>query len=177
MTVPRDTARLTFRRPAEGDVPAIFERYASDPQVTRYLSWPRHQSIEDSRAFLRFSDAEWAIWPSGPLLIFSREDGALLGSTGLTFESPERASTGYVLARAEWGKGYATEALGAMVELASALGVERLRALCHVDHRASWRVMEKCGFQREGVRRRHSVFPNLSRDPCDVLLYCRICHP
>jgi RimJ/RimL family protein N-acetyltransferase len=177
MTVPRDTARLTFRRPTGADVPAIFERYASDAEVTRYLSWPRHRSIADTRSFLRFSDGEWAAWPSGPLLIFSRAQGVLLGSTGLTFESRRRASTGYVLARGEWGKGYATEALGAMVGLATDLGIERLCAVCHVDHHASWRVMEKCGFHREGVRPRYAVFPNLSPDACDVLLYCRNCQP
>ena len=177
MTMPRDTARLTFRRPTAADVPVIFERYASDPEVTRYLSWPRHQSLDDTRAFVHFSDAEWAVRPSGPLLIFARADGVLLGSTGLTFESPDTVSTGYVLARDEWGKGYATEALGAMVELASDLRVARLCAMCHVDHRASWRVMEKCGFHREGVRHRHMVFPNLSSDACDVLLYCRTRQP
>ena len=177
MTLPRDTARLTFRRPTEADLPAIFQRYASDAEVTHYLSWPQHQSLDDTRTFLRFSDGEWALWPSGPLLIFSRAEGVLVGATGLTFESSDTASTGYVLARAEWGKGYATEALGAMVVLATDLGIDRLCAICHVDHRASWRVMEKCGFHREGVRHRHAVFPNLSRDPCDVLLYCRNCQP
>ncbi len=177
MTGPRDTARLTFRRPRLEDAEAIFAVYASDAEVTRYLSWPRHRSLEETRAFVRFSDAEWEQWPAGPLLIFSRADGALLGGTGLAFEAADRAATGYVLARSAWGQGYATEALGAMVALASSAGVGRLCAICHVDHRASWRVMEKCGFQREAVLPRHTVFPNLSPSPVDVLLYCRICHP
>nr|MBA2355602.1 N-acetyltransferase [Acidobacteriota bacterium] len=40
-----ETARLVLRRPVAKDAPAIFERYASDPEVTRFLSWPRHQSL------------------------------------------------------------------------------------------------------------------------------------
>ena len=177
MTELRDTARLTFRRPRADDAADIFDIYASDAEVTRYLSWPRHRSLDETRAFVRFSDAEWEQWPVGPLLIFSRVDGTLLGGTGLAFETPDRAVTGYVLARSQWGKGYGTEALGAMVALASSVGVARLCATCHVDHRASWRVMEKCGFTREAVLPRHTVFPNLSAAPADVLLYCRISHP
>ena len=69
--------------------------------------------------------------------------------------------TGYVLARDAWGQGYATEALAAMVNVAHETGVRRLYALCHAGHRASWRVLEKCGF----VRDREAVdveFPNLA---------------
>jgi RimJ/RimL family protein N-acetyltransferase len=138
------------------------------------LSWPRHTSIEQTRSFLAFSDNEWSHSPAGPLLIHLRADGRLLGGSGLQFETPRRVATGYVLARDEWGKGYATEALRAMVDLAATLGVLRVHAECHPQHRASWHVLEKCGFQREGVLRRHSVFPNLSPDPDDVLLYARI---
>ena len=174
MREPLETARLVLRRPVASDAHAIFNRYASDPEVTRYLAWPRHTAIDETRSFLQFSDAEWARWPAGPLLVFSRADGALIGSSGLSFEAPHRAATGYVVARDQWGKGYATEALGAIVELADRAGVRRLYALCHADHRASWRVMEKCGFEREALMRRHTVFPNLSKEPADVLQYAQI---
>jgi RimJ/RimL family protein N-acetyltransferase len=107
-----ETARLVLRRPVASDAQAIFAGYASDPEVTRYLAWPRHLAIEETHMFLRFSDAEWTKWPVGPLLIFSRADGTLLGGSGLAFETPYRATTGYVLARDHWRKGYATEALG-----------------------------------------------------------------
>jgi RimJ/RimL family protein N-acetyltransferase len=52
-----------------------------------------------------------------------RDDGTLLGSTGLAFETAHRASTGFVLARDAWGAGMATEALAAMVSIAPAHGV------------------------------------------------------
>ena len=177
MSAPLETERLLFRRPVASDVLDIFERYASDADVTRYLAWPRHLSVDDTRTFIAFSDAEWARWPAGPLLIVSRADGSLLGGTGIGFETRGRAITGYVLARDAWGRGYATEALAAMVQLARASGVERLSATCHADHRASWRVMEKCGFTREGLLRSHTVFPNLSDRPADVLLYSQILQP
>ena len=140
----------------------MLERYAGDAEVTRYLGWPRHTSVADTRAFLAVSDAEWSRWPAGPYLLFARDGGQLLGSTGLAFETQERAATGYVLARDAWGRGYATEALQAMVDLARTVMIRHLYALCHPDHQASARVLIKCGFQLEGIRRRSSEFPNLN---------------
>jgi ribosomal-protein-alanine N-acetyltransferase len=169
-----ETRRLVLRRPRPADAEAIFARYASDAEVTRLLSWPTHRTVADTRAFLEFSDAEWQRWPAGPYLIESH-DGRLLGSTGLAFETPLRASTGYVLARDAWGAGYATEALAALAGGVPDLGVQRLYALCHAGHAASQRVLEKCGFAREAVLRFHSEFPNLGPGRLeDVVSYARL---
>jgi RimJ/RimL family protein N-acetyltransferase len=170
-----ETERLLLRRPERRDASAIFERYASDPEVTRFLGWPRHRAIADTRAFLAFSDDEWQRWPAGPYLIESRADGTLVGGSGLGFETPNRAVTGYVLAKDAWGRGYATEALRAMVDLAPQVGVQRLYALCHPDHRASSHVLEKGGFTREAILQKHTEFPNLDPgQPGDVLCYVRL---
>ena len=166
------TPRLVLRRPRPEDAEAIFARYASDPDVTRYVGWPVHASVEDTRHFIACAATEWEQWPAGPDLVHARAGGTLLGGTGLAFETPQRAMTGYVLARDAWGRGYATESLQAMTDLAPSCGVRRLYAICHTEHAASFRVLEKGGFTREGVLRRHSVFPNLSPDdPSDVLCY------
>ncbi len=170
-----ETVRLVLRRPRETEVEAIFTRYASDPDVTRFMAWPRHRSLADTKAFLAFSDAEWDRWPAGPYILRSRADGTLLGSTGLAFETPFRASTGYVLAKDVWGKGYATEALQAMVDIARMVGIRRLYAICHTEHRASRRVLEKAGFLREGVLHRHIELPNLNPgEPSDVFCYALV---
>jgi [ribosomal protein S5]-alanine N-acetyltransferase len=66
----------------------------------------------------------------------------------------------------------------AMAELAAELGIERLYALCHPDNRASAHVLAKAGFTREGVLRRHTVFPNI--DPTtaqDVECWARLAPP
>ena len=98
----RETPRLLLRPPRPDDAGAIFARYAGDPEVTRYLGWPRHLSVEDTNAFIGFSRADWARSAGGPLLIFSRRTGSLLGSSGLLFEAPHRAMTGYVFAHDAW---------------------------------------------------------------------------
>jgi ribosomal-protein-alanine N-acetyltransferase len=170
-----ETARLVLRRPLATDAEAIFARYASDPEVTRFLSFPTHRSLALTHAFLAWSDGEWDRWPAGPYLVEARAGGALLGSTGFAFESPQRASTGYVLARDAWGQGFATEALRAVVEVARTKELRRLQALCHPEHRPSWRVLEKCGFEREGILRRYAELPNFRPgEPVDLLFYARV---
>ena len=169
-----DTDRLTLYQPGIADAQAIFERYANDAEVTRFLSWPRHHSLDDTRAFLDFSASQWDEWPAGPYLIRSRTDGQLLGGTGLQFETKANAVTGYVFAKDSWGKGYATESLEAMVHLARRLGVRRLSAFCHPNHRPSWHVLEKCGFARDPAGSQQVAFPNLDTGRLeDVLCYAR----
>lgn len=157
-----ETDRLILRRPVFEDAADIFERYSSDPEVTRYLAWPRHRSLDDTHAFLEFSDAEWQRWPAGPYLICQGTDGSIIGSTGLGFESTDRAATGFVIAKDAWGRGYATEALRAMVQTASGVGVRTLYAMCHPDNHASRRVLEKCDFELDASLSIQEEFPNMN---------------
>jgi [ribosomal protein S5]-alanine N-acetyltransferase len=79
-----------------------------------------------------------------------------------------------VFAKDAWGKGYATEALAAVVDVARRIGVARLYALCHPEHRASWRVLEKCGFTRDASWSKLIEFPNLAPGiPEEVFCYTR----
>jgi [ribosomal protein S5]-alanine N-acetyltransferase len=166
------TARLDLRPPRQTDAAELYQRIASDPDVTRLVGWPMHASLKDTQDFLSFSAAEWSKWPAGPLLITSQKDGGILGSTGLAFETSYRASTGFVLAKDAWGLGFASEALAAVVQIAAAAKLQRLYALCHVSHAKSARVLERCGFVREGVLHRYAVFPNLGmREAQDVFCY------
>jgi [ribosomal protein S5]-alanine N-acetyltransferase len=167
-----ESSRLLYRRPTPADAEEIFSRYASDPEITRFMSFRAHASIKETLEFISMSDAEWGRWSAGPYLIRSRETDALLGSTGLHFETPHRAMTGYIFARDAWGHGYASEALKTMVATASSLGVRRLYALCHTVHEPSRRVLEKGGFTCEGILRKYMEFPNLDPgEPADVFCY------
>ena len=170
------TARLTLTTPTLATVKRVFERYASDPEVTRYVGWPRHRSIAETVAFVEFSQAEWRRSSVGPYLIWARVDGQLLGGTGLSCEPSCEAMTGYVLAKDAWGKGYATEALQAMVKLSGQLGFARIFALCHPEHRASRRVLEKVEFTIDPTWTRKLAFPNLDQGiHHEVKCYQRSC--
>jgi len=182
MTAPArvETARLVMSVPELSEAAEIFERYSSDPDVTRYLGWPTHQHITDTETFIGFSASQWEREGMGAYLIRSRGDSRLLGSTGLGLagQPPEhhRAITGYVLAKDAWGRGYATEALRAMIEVARGIGIVSLSALCHPDHQASVHVLEKCEFARDLRWTRKTMFPNLGPGaPQDVWCFTRPC--
>ena len=177
-----ETARLIMSVPLPNDAAAVFERYASDPDVTKYLGWPTHQTVADTEGFISFSTSQWEREGMGAYLIRDRANGVLLGSTGLGLANSgadgtrHRALTGYVLARDAWGQGYATEALRAMVDIARGIGIVSLSALCHPEHQASVRVLEKCEFARDLRWTRQVVFPNLQAGtPQDVWCYTRSC--
>jgi len=165
------TDRLILRAPRSGDAEAIFERLSSSEAVTRFVGWPRHRSVEDSATFLRVSAAQWATWPGGPYLAFSRANGRLLGSTGFGFRTEDTAETGYVFAEDAWGQGYATEALRAVIAVALDLRLAHLVAQCHPAHHASIHVLEKCDFVRDESYAGLYEFPNLEPGREQAVLY------
>ncbi len=178
MPAPREltTDRLLLRPPRIGDAEAVFERYASDAEATRYVGFVRHASIEDTHQFIEHVLSEWSRDNPVAYLAFARDGGQLVGSAGVVFEIPTRAFTGYILAPDAWGRGLATEMARSMVGVAFGFPqLRRLYATCHVDNRASERVLSKAGLQREGTLRRHSVFPNLgTSEPQDIAMWARV---
>ena len=166
------TPRLLMRRPRRDDAQAVFTGWANDPVATRYLSWPTHESIADTIEFVGFCDEQWTRWPFGPLLIEDLETGVILGSSGLSFETDQRAEVGYVFATSAWGHGYDTEAVEALLVTARQMAPLSLYAHVHPDNVVSVRVLEKCGFAREGRVEPGKSFPNLRGNQlCDAVVY------
>jgi ribosomal-protein-alanine N-acetyltransferase len=168
------TDRLVLRRPVEADATSIFDGYAQDPEVVRYLMWRPHASLEDTRAYLGFVQGGWDAATEYTWAITRRGDDRLIG---MIAARPRgfKCDLGYVLAPAHWGQGITAEAGRAVVDLAFAdPAVYRVWAVCDVENRASARVMEKLGMQLEGVLRRWVVHPNISSEPRDSLCYARV---
>lgn len=175
--VPRTirTDRLVLRRPAMADAQAIFEAYARDQEVTRYLSWEPHQSISDTRRFLRERIDVWREGSEISWAITRAAGGALIGMIGAHFDQPHMATIGYVLARSEWNKGYMTEGVRVVVQVLMDLPqVYRVQAVCDLENVASARVMEKAGMEREGVLRRYIAHVNAGEKPRDVYMYAKV---
>ena len=166
------TARLVLRQPVLADAEAIFASYGQDPEVTRYLVWKPHASLEDSRAFVQSCIDAWAGGVRFPWVITRASDGQLLGMFEARVDGGFKVSVGYVLAREHWGNGYVPEALQAVIDLFWAdPAIFRIWAVCDVDNPASARVMEKAGMVREGVQKRSILHPNASNEPRDVYSY------
>jgi len=168
------TPRLRLRPPVLDDATRIFDAYAQDAEVTRYLLWAPHAHVEETREFLRRcrdvreagTAFTWALtWREGP------EAGRLLGMVELRADG-HRPDLGYVLARPYWGAGLMTEAVRAVVEWALAQPVvHRVWAVCDRENVASARVLEKAGLAREGLLRRWLVHPGMGATPRDCWCY------
>lgn len=168
------TDRLLIRPPRLDDAEAIFERYAQDPEVTRYLIWRPHRSLDETRTFLGGYIAQGEDEHQYSWVTVRRADELLLGTITLRVYPPT-TEVGYTVAKPDWGRGYGTEALRAVVHFGLALpDVFRIQATCHVDNHASARIMDKVGMEREGTLRRYLYFPTIGPEAQDVHMYARV---
>lgn len=165
-----ETPRLTLRRLRLADAEDMFA-YASDPQVSQYVTWDSHRSVENSRAFLhsvvtRYQNDEIAVWG-----IVAKATGRLIGTIGYhdwAFQH-QRAEIGYALGRAYWGQGLMTEAARVVIDWGfRAHELYRIQAMCLPANIGSARVMEKAGMQFEGVLRGYVIHKGV---PGDMQLY------
>src|ERR671913_988397 len=106
------TERLTLRAPRMDDAAAIFDSYARDPEVTRYLVWTPHRSVAETEVFLRGVTTVQGGDPKYHWAVTEQGDDTARGMIALR-RSGHKADFGYVLARELWGRGYMTEALRA----------------------------------------------------------------
>ena len=167
-----ETRRLILRPVEAGDAEAVFEGYAQDPAVTRYLVWRPHVSIAESHAFI----ARCLATPTAlAYVLVERENGRLVGCLEVRQEAPHRVGFGYVLARPWWGRGLMTEAVSEVANWSLRQeAIWRVAATCDVENVASARVMEKAGLVREGILRRWLVYPNLGPEPRDCFSYAMV---
>jgi RimJ/RimL family protein N-acetyltransferase len=169
-----DTPRVHLRQPRLEDARAIFDRYARDPEVVRYMTWRAHQTLDETRAFLERCQAVWRDGSAFPWLMVARADAAVLGMVEARVRLPS-VDLGYGMARAAWGQGLMTECVQAVVAWAFAQPeVFRVWATCDVDNVRSARVLERVGMQHEGILRRWIVHPNVSSEPRDSHCYARV---
>ncbi|KAJ1293236.1 hypothetical protein BS78_01G052900 [Paspalum vaginatum] len=140
--------------------------WASDPEVTAFMTWDACTSRDAVLAFLRDAVLPHP-WFRAVCLGGGGELSRPVGAVSVTPTDDRcRAELGVVLARAHWGKGVATAALKRAVTavFGDLEGVERVEALVDVDNAAAQRALEKAGFQREAVLRSYCVVKGRLRD-------------
>lgn len=150
-----ETERLRLRATTLDDADAVFD-YASDPEVTEFMIFPRHESIQDSIDFLNSNVMFFARKESIGFAIVLKETGELIGTCSYHHIAPEhhRVEIGYVLRRAYWDKGYMSEVVRELIRFAfEVIGMHRVEAYCNVLNERSARVMERCGMSHEGTFR------------------------
>ena len=155
-TVRIETQRLILRRFVREDARTMYDNWASDPEVTKYLTWPTHENPSVSEWVVNdwishYEEPEhyqWAIelkelgQPIGSISVVSRNDKARL------------VHIGYCIGKPWWGRGIMTEALGAMLAFFfEQVGVNRVELRHDPNNPGSGAVMRKCGLRFEGIMR------------------------
>ena len=107
-----NSQRLSFRKLSLDDEQSIYH-YSSDPEVTKYVLFPTHKSIEDTKAFIKlnlekYEKGEIACWG-----VTIKNTGELIGTADFVWWNLDhkKAEVGYCYAKEHWNKGYASEAL------------------------------------------------------------------
>ena len=111
-----ETEDLLLRKPAMKDAKDIY-RYASDPEVARYVLWEPHRSLSETRSFIRFLRSRIRAGYPSSWVVTLRETGTVIGTIGFIWYSDENRSAelGYSFSREYWNRGYATQALRAVI--------------------------------------------------------------
>jgi [ribosomal protein S5]-alanine N-acetyltransferase len=165
------TDRLLLHRPKLGDAPSIFQNYAQDSEVTRYVLWRPHKGIEETESFLKYLIEKWNSATEFAWTIRFKNQSDVIGMISFR-PNGHKVEIGYVLAKKHWGTGIMTETLQTIVSwLLTQKEIYRVWAVCDIDNIGSSRVMEKAGMDREGILRRWVVHPNVSPEPRDSLCY------
>ena len=147
MRLTMETQRLILRPFNKNDAEDMFHAWANDPEVTKYLTWNPHESVETSKMII----AQWVEQYKKPeRLIFAialKENGKLIGCIDVVGYLDGTPVIGYVLSRAHWGRGYMTEACRTLLTLLFAIGHNEVRIDAQVENIGSNRVIQKCGGQ------------------------------
>ena len=166
-----ETDRLLLQRLRYEDAEEIFYSYASKVEVTRYLTWPTHQSVQETRRFLDYVIAAWEKGIDYSYSIRLKDSGIMIGSFGI-MNDQGKVSFGYCLSPNYWSKGCATEACIAVMGVLKTLpGIYRIWTVVDVDNVGSSKVLLKSGLVLEARLANWFKFINQDNQPKDCFIY------
>ena len=155
-TVFLETERLILRSFVMEDAEVMYRNWASDDEVTKFLTWPTHTDIEVSKAVLSTWIADYEKPDFYQWAIELKEIGEVIGSISVVRinEKVASAELGYCIGTKWWGRGIMPEAGKEVVRyLFEEVGFDRIAAVHAKDNLKSGRVMQKIGMTYEGTRR------------------------
>ncbi|MFS8048703.1 GNAT family N-acetyltransferase [Rhizobium sp. BR 314] len=169
------TERFVVRRIRPYDAAAIFAGWATDPDVTKYLTWRPHVNVAETKEVTTRFHSDWDGTSSFPAVICPRDARSeLIGSIHARV-SGSKVSYGWLVRKDHWGRGVASEvARWAIRHAFSHRQIYRTEAACDIDNVASARVMRNAGMTLDALLRRYLQHPNVSSEPRDAFLYSRV---
>ena len=155
-TVTLKTDRLILRKFNMDDAENMFENWASDENVTRFLTWPTHRHKVMSQQYISWLIKSYEKEDTYDWAIELKEIGQVIGSIGSVYidEDVKKVQIGYCIGTKWWHKGITSEALSEVIRFfIQYVGVNRVEARFDIRNRNSGKVMEKCGMKYEGTLR------------------------
>lgn len=157
-----ETERLVLRPPRAADLDDLVAQANNWKVLEPTASLPFPYLEEHGRGFI----ARFAHKPDKrAYVIAGRETDRLMGVIGLYFHDEKPTELGYWLGESHWGQGFAPEAVKALLDAASGIGLNPIRARVLAANRGSVRVLEKSGFgiveETQSVVERHRGKPLL----------------
>ena len=154
------TERLILRKVKASDAEPMFSNWASDPEVTKYVTWLPHENIETSKMLIEY----WLKEEDNPktirYMITTKESDEPIGMIDVVDYIDGSPEIGYSLSRKQWNKGYMSEACKAFVQYLLNIGFDKVVIEANIENIASNRVIEKCGFTfvRKEYKEHCSIF-------------------
>ena len=155
-----ETERLILRPFREDDAKPLFRNWASDPEVTKFLTWPVHKNVEVSSQVVKSWVEKNLVLQNYQWAIELKEIHEPIGSISAVKvdDSTESADIGYCIGRNWWGQGITAEALKAVIAFFfDEVGMNCVKACHDPGNPNSGKVMKKCGMIYEGTRRANGV--------------------
>lgn len=157
-TIRLETKRLVLRPFVIEDAPAMYQNWANDPQVTRFLTWTPHENVEETKRILsewiaQYQNLDYYCWG----IAFREDEGNVIGNISVVRQDPSVDSViiGYCLGRRFWGQGLMPEAFSEVIRFFFEVEkAGRIQADHDTNNPNSGKVMEKCGLRQEGILRR-----------------------
>ncbi len=166
-----ETSRLILRRAVRGDAEPMFRNWASDSEVTKYLTWPTHSNTTVSEMVIGSWLQEYERDNYYQWMIVLKEIGEPIGSISVVRQNDhvQEAEIGYCIGSRWWHQGIMTEALAAVIEyLLTEVGMNRVAARHDPNNPHSGGVMRKCGMKYEGT---HRACDRNNQGICDAAQY------
>ena len=168
------TARLTLRRFEIEDAESMYYNWASDPQVTKYLTWPVHESVGVTEQVLKDWISQYEKKDYYQWAIELNELEQPIGSIGAirVNDETESVAIGYCIGREFWNKGYTTEALTELIRFfITEVGAGRVCSWHDANNPNSGKVMAAAGMEYEGTLRRADYN---NQGICDAVVYAKV---
>ncbi len=166
-----ETGKLILRKFKIEDAKDMFKNWGSDNEVTKYLTWPAHKSVEDSEKIISMWLKEYDSLKNYQWGIELKESGEAIGSISVVNikEDIDTVEVGYCIGKKFWKQGITSEAFSALIPFFfEEVQVNRIESHHDINNPNSGRVMAKCGLIKEGVHRQAS---KNNTGICDIAIY------